>query len=120
MGIASNATTKTSAARFLIVATSLAGLAGPVPAQTALHDPNLPTVQPDVLRQLSNDRVKDKILEETQARYANRCICPYMTRDANGRSCKGRHDLVKTKPQPVCYPRQVTAEMIGDWRRLHP
>jgi hypothetical protein len=106
--------------RRLILALTLAGLADPTAAQTSLHDPNLPTVGPGALQQLSDDRIKDKILQETQAHYANRCVCPYMTRDAHGRSCKGRHEIIKTKPGPVCYPSQVTTGMITDWRRRHP
>jgi hypothetical protein len=104
----------------LILVMTLAGLVGSAAGQPGLHDPNLPTVKPEALRQLSDDRIKDKILVETQARYANRCVCPYMTRDAHGRSCKGRHEVVKSEHQAVCYPRQVTTEMVDDWRRRHP
>ncbi len=104
-----------SAAALVVV-----GLASSLQAQTALHDPNLPTVKPDALQQLSDDRIQQQILLHSQARYAGRCVCPYMTRDSHGRSCKARHEVIKSNPVPMCYPRQVTPEMISAWRRQHP
>ena len=89
------------------------------PAQP-LRDPTLPSVQPQALQQLSDDRIRQKIMQESQAHYGGRCVCAYETHDARGRSCKGRHEVIKTDPQPVCYPRQVTDEMVNDWRLKHP
>ena len=106
--------------KVILIVMTLLGLVGSAAGQTGLHDPNLPTVKQEALRQLSDDRTKDKILAEAQGRYPNRCVCPYMTRDARGRSCKGRHEAVATGHPPVCYPRQVTAAMVNDWRRRHP
>jgi hypothetical protein len=56
---------------------------------------------------------------ESQAQYRGRCVCPYQARDTKGHSCKGRHELVQSKPQPICYPEQVTPAMMNDWRRQH-
>jgi hypothetical protein len=88
-------------------------------AQTPLHDPNLHTASPEALQQLSNERVRQKIIEDSQTRYAGRCVCQYMTQDSRQRSCKGRHEVIKTKPLPICYPSQVTPEMVSTWRRQH-
>jgi hypothetical protein len=89
------------------------------PAQP-LRDPTLPSVQPQALQQLSDDRIRQKIMQESQAHYGGRCVCTYETQDAHGRSCKGRHEVIKTDPQPVCYPRQVSDDMVNDWRLKHP
>jgi hypothetical protein len=85
-----------------------------------LRDPSLPSVQPEALQRLSDDRIRQKIIQESRAHYGGRCVCSYETHDARGRSCKGRHEVIKTDPQPVCYPRQVTDEMVSDWRLKHP
>ena len=91
-----------------------------VRAEPAPHDPNLPTVKPEALEQLSDTRVRQQIMLESQTKYRGRCVCPYQARDAKGRSCKGRHELVQSKPQPICYPEQVPPAMISDWRRWRP
>lgn len=89
-------------------------------AQTAPVDPTLPSVKPEALQALSDDRVRQQVMLESQAHYRGRCVCSYQTKDSEGRFCKGRHEIVKTKPQPICYPAQVTSEMAADWRRRHP
>jgi hypothetical protein len=82
-------------------------------------DPNLPTVHREESRQLSDTRVREHIIQESLEHYPNRCVCPYQTKDLHGRSCKRRHEVVKTAPLPVCYPRQVSSEMTMEWRRRH-
>jgi hypothetical protein len=88
-------------------------------AETAPKDPNLPHVKPEALQQLSDTRIRQKIMLQSQARYAGRCVCRYQTRDSKGRSCKGRHELVTTSPPPICYPEQVTAAMMTRWKQQH-
>jgi hypothetical protein len=85
-----------------------------------LVDPNLPSVKPESLQQLTDNRVRQRIMQESQAHYRGRCVCQYQTKDSHGRSCKGRHEVIKTKPLPLCYPSQVTTEMVSDWRQHHP
>jgi hypothetical protein len=84
-----------------------------------LADPNLPSVKPESLQQLTDNRVRQRIMQESQAHYSGRCVCQYQTKDSHGRSCKERHEVIKTKPQPLCYPSQVTTEMVNDWRQHH-
>jgi hypothetical protein len=88
--------------------------------QPALRDPTLPSVRPEALQRLSDDRIRQRIIQESQAHYGGRCVCSYKTHDAHGRSCKGRHAVIKAEPLPVCYPRQVTDEMVKDWRLKQP
>jgi hypothetical protein len=95
-------------------------LHGPIShAQQQSPDPNLPTVRSEALQELSNTRVRQHIMQERMEHYPRRCVCPYQTKDLAGRSCNGRHEMVKTSPLPICYPRQVSAEMIREWRRHH-
>ena len=94
-------------------------LASPLHAQTQLIDPNLPTVKPHTLQHLSDNRVRQRVMQESQARFGARCVCPYQTNDLNGRSCRGRHEVITTPPRPICYPSQVTKEMVNEWRQRH-
>lgn len=86
-------------------------------AATPPIDPNLPHARPEALQHLSETRIRQKIMLESQARYAGRCVCRYQTHDSRGRSCKGRHEIVKTPPEPICYPQQVTPAMITQWKQ---
>ena len=104
---------------YFVLAVDLLGSIGSLGAQAPLHDPNLPTASPEALQQLSDSRVRQKIMENSQAHYVGRCVCQYMTQDSQRRSCKGRHEVIKTKPVPICYPRQVTHEMVNEWRRQY-
>ena len=106
---------KTTHVRLVAVLVNL--LSSPLYAQAPLLDPNLPSAHPEALQRLSDDRVRQRIMQESQARYSSRCVCQYQTKDSNGHSCKGRHEVI---PGPVCYPNQVTDEMLSDWRQRHP
>ena len=88
--------------------------------QAPLHDPNLPNVTPKALRKLSDNRIRQDIMRDSQAPYPTRCVCPYQTKDLRGRSCKGRHEVIKTRFQPICYPGQVTDNMVSKWRQKNP
>jgi hypothetical protein len=88
-------------------------------AEEQLHDPALPTVSSEALHQLLDTRTRQKIMAERQSHFPGRCVCQYQTTDSNGRSCKGRHEIVKGKLQPLCYPRQVSQEMVDEWRHFH-
>jgi hypothetical protein len=104
----------------LLIPMVLGPLASPLHAQAPLHDSSLPGVEPGALQQLSDNRVRQHIIRESQAPYSGRCVCQYQTKDAHGHSCKGRHEVIRTPPQPLCYPSQVTSEMVSVWRHHHP
>jgi len=86
-------------------------------AETLPQDPSLPHAKPEALEQLSDTRIRQKIMLQSQARYAGRCVCRYQTHDARGRPCKGRHEVIRTAPEPLCYPQQVTPAMITQWKQ---
>jgi hypothetical protein len=89
-------------------------------AETPLRDPNLPSVSPEALQLLVDNRIRQKIIQESLAPYRGRCVCPEDVEDSNGKPCGGRHELITTDPKPLCYPHQVTDQMIQDWRHMNP
>jgi hypothetical protein len=105
---------------FLVCLVTLLAFAGSASAQPAMHDPALPTVKPDALQKLSDNRIRQKIIKESQAPYAGRCVCPYQTRDSEGKSCKGRMEVIKTNPRPICGAASVSDRMVQAWRKAHP
>lgn len=67
----------------------------------------------------SDQSIRQKMIEESLASYPGNCPCPY-NRDRAGRSCGKRSAY--TKPggySPLCYPSDVTQEMVDNYRRLH-
>ncbi|ALB56885.1 hypothetical protein SOJ80_003378 [Cronobacter universalis] len=65
---------------------------------------------------LSDDKVKEQIIQESIDDYSGNCPCPYNTM-RNGRACGGRSAWSREGgASPVCYKREVTAEMIREWR----
>lgn len=61
---------------------------------------------------LSDDQVKEQIIQESIDVYPGNCPCPYNAM-RNGRACGGRREGGYS---PICYKREVTAEMIREWR----
>ena len=89
----------------------------PLRAEESLHDDNLPSVTSQELHQLSDDRLRQKIMQDSIEVYHGACSCPYQVRP-NGHSCRGHIHILKDH-HPICYPRDVTADMLADWRRTH-
>jgi hypothetical protein len=86
-------------------------------AEDVLHDSTLPSVPPRALQELSDDRLRERIMLDSVAPYHGSCACSYQTRP-NGGTCRGHiHPLRGHKP--LCYPRDVTDAMLLDWRREH-
>jgi hypothetical protein len=102
----------------MTIALLIAILDSPLHAQLA--DPTLPSAEPEALQHLSDNRVRQQIMQESQMRFSGRCVCSYQTKDSKMRSCKGRHEVIKTRPAPICYPSQVTSNMMSEWRQHHP
>ncbi|EOY5380202.1 hypothetical protein ACXYXE_003109 [Cronobacter dublinensis] len=68
------------------------------------------------LAALSDDQVKEQIIQESIADYPGNCPCPYNTM-RNGRACGGRSAWSREGGySPVCYKREVTVQMIREWR----
>ena len=71
---------------------------------------------PTLADALSDDEIKRKIIAESFAGYPGPCPCPYNV-DRGGRSC-GRRSAY-SRPggyEPLCYPGDVTAQMVADYR----
>jgi len=77
---------------------------------------------PTQAQKLNDDQVKAKIIEQSTAAYhasGRPCACPY---DAarNGSSCGGRSAYSRPGgAAPLCYPADVTPDMVAQWRRQH-
>jgi hypothetical protein len=104
----------------IAIMSGLSGSIGFVRAEAPLHDLNLPSVSPEALQDLKDTRTRQDIIQDSLSRYPNRCVCQYQTQDLAGRPCKGRHEVIKVAPRPICYPGQITPKMLSDWRQHHP
>ncbi len=68
----------------------------------------------------SDDQIRQQVVKESIASYPGTCACPYSVM-RNGRRC-GRRSAY-SKPggyAPLCYPSDVTEEMLRHYRREHP
>lgn len=66
---------------------------------------------------LSNEKIKRAIIKESLEYYRGNCPCPYnLTK--NGSRCGKRSAYSKPGGDtPLCYPRDVTIEMIEDYKK---
>lgn len=89
----------TRSARIALVL-ALAALAPPLQAQ-----------------QLTDDQVREAIIQQSIASYPGNCPCPY-NRAANGSKCGKRSAWSKPGGyDPICFPEEVTSSMIKQWRQ---
>jgi len=69
---------------------------------------------------LSEGQVRKAIIEESIASYPGTCPCPYNVA-RNGSRCGGRSAYSRRGGYaPICYDRDVTADMIAAYNREHP
>jgi hypothetical protein len=66
--------------------------------------------------QLTDDQVKQKIIDDSIASYPGTCACPFNTA-RNGSSCGAAALGVKRRYSPICYKKEVSKEMIKEWRQ---
>src|ERR1700722_4099369 len=65
----------------------------------------------------SDDEIKREIIKESIANYPGNCPCPYNA-DRAGRRCGGRSAYSRPGgASPICYPADVTAKMVADYRK---
>lgn len=65
---------------------------------------------------LSDSAVREQIIRQSILAYPGTCACPYST-DRAGRRCGARSAYSKPGGRsPICYPDDVTAGMIADFR----
>ncbi|TCV98217.1 hypothetical protein [Biostraticola tofi] len=68
---------------------------------------------------LSNNRIKQLIIQQSIAAYSGNCPCPYSTA-ANGSRCGKRSAWSRPGgEEPICFKDDVTEEMIKEWRSSH-
>lgn len=72
--------------------------------------------------QITDDQVRQQIVQESIAAYkatGHPCACPFDLMH-NGRECGGRSAYSRPGgASPWCYPKDVSAAMVQDWRRRH-
>jgi hypothetical protein len=67
----------------------------------------------------SDAQIKQSIIRESIASYPGQCPCPYSVM-RNGRSCGGRSAYSRPGgAAPICYPADIRADDLNDWRRNH-
>lgn len=69
--------------------------------------------------QLSDADIRKILISRSIERYSGSCPCPYHV-DRAGRRCGGRSAYSRPDgASPLCYPGDVTDEMIRRYRALH-
>ena len=73
----------------------------------------------DKKKTLSDAQIKAILIEASIAAYPGNCPCPYSTA-RNGSRC-GRRSAYSREggAQPLCYPKDVSAEMVKEYREAH-
>lgn len=67
--------------------------------------------------QPSTETLRREIVNTSIARYPGSCACPYH-RDRAGRRCGRRSAWSRAGGHsPLCYPKEVTREMLASWQR---
>ena len=71
-------------------------------------------------KRLSDGQIKKILIDESIAAYEGNCPCPY-NRASNGSRC-GRRSAYSREggAAPLCFPADVTAEMVQAYRDEHP
>jgi len=71
------------------------------------------------VKPLSNEQIQQQIINNSIASYPGHCPCPY-NQASNGSSCGKRSAWSRPGGYtPICYKRDVTKEMITQWRVMH-
>jgi hypothetical protein len=71
-------------------------------------------------KKLTDAQIKQMLIEESIADYSGNCPCPY-SRASNGSRCGRRSAYSRAGgEEPLCYPGDVTAEMVREYRAAHP
>lgn len=66
---------------------------------------------------LSDDQVRERMIQESLGTYNGPCPCPYNTM-RNGTSCGNRSAYSKPGgASPLCYKKDISDEAVRGWRR---
>lgn len=67
----------------------------------------------------TDDQIRQLIIEDSIASYPGVCACPFNSA-RNGSSCGRRSAWSKQGGYaPVCYKKEVSREMVDEWRKSH-
>lgn len=95
-----------------------AGARGATPLQQGSSDS--PKAKKPTKKPPSDAQIKQLLIDESIAAYSGNCPCPYNT-DRRGRSCGRRSAYSREGGEaPLCYPKDVSAEMVKAYREQHP
>ncbi|HSC74770.1 MAG TPA: hypothetical protein VLB90_00870 [Pseudomonadales bacterium] len=68
---------------------------------------------------LTDDQIKQAIIQESIDEYSGNCPCPYNTAK-NGSSCGKRSAYSRPGGEaPLCYKNDVTPAMVAEWKASH-
>lgn len=68
---------------------------------------------------ITDAQIKQILIKQSIADYSGNCPCPYNTA-RNGSRCGGRSAYSREGGYaPLCYPEDVTKQMINDYRKNH-
>ena len=68
----------------------------------------------------SDAQIKQILIDESIAAYSGNCPCPYNTA-SNGSRCGRRSAYSREGGEaPLCYPKDVSKEMVQEYRDQHP
>ncbi len=68
---------------------------------------------------LSDAQIKQLLIDDSIAAYDGNCPCPYSTA-SNGSRCGRRSAYSREGGEaPLCYPKDVSAEMVQQYRATH-
>jgi hypothetical protein len=85
---------------FLVTVSGLSQAKGPAPA--------------------TDEEIRKAMIEESIAAYPGRCPCPYHSA-RNGSACGGRSAYSRPGGRaPLCYPKDISEDMVRQYRRTHP
>lgn len=69
---------------------------------------------------LSDNAIRERIVQESIAAYPGSCPCPFNV-DRAGHACGARSAFSRPGGRaPICYARDVTQEQVDAYRKTHP
>ncbi|WP_414502356.1 hypothetical protein [Zymobacter sp. IVIA_5232.4 C2] len=77
------------------------------------------SIAPSQAAAVSDDAVRQQMIQESLDDYPGNCPCPYNTM-RNGRSCGGRSAYSRPGGySPLCYKDDISDEEVSDYRQSH-
>ncbi len=103
----------------LLVLASVHAFTPAVEAETDRAIPLQAKAEKPKTKPLSDAQIKTILIDESIAGYSGNCPCPYSTA-RNGSRC-GRRSAYSREggAEPLCYPKDVSTEMVEGYREAH-